>query len=215
MPRVAILVFIASAFVAMWVLQRAAPGPKATPPVEKVTVVPNPFAAMPAADLIVAGQAVQQRWAADIKKGKFYSGDEAELDRIRYALTVAKMSPSDRTAANEVLAAMRKNGAAEQSIRAKQEADALAANFSPRRDFATTIEENFLKRGFDVVMKTSGDNHQTLTMRYILMNRPFLYQIVNETDFLQNCKRLGFKQIVFTNGYDDTWRYDVAKNAFR
>lgn len=63
-------------------------------------------------------------------------------------------------------------------------------------------------------MAVSGQKNTTLTFRYVLVTRAFVYQAANKTGFLDDCAEMGFKTVVFTDGYDQTWRYSVAKKAF-
>jgi len=43
-----------------------------------------------------------------------------------------------------------------------------------------------LKAGRDASFKVSGTKNTTLEMIYILVNRPLVYQITNESKFLEN-----------------------------
>jgi hypothetical protein len=52
-------------------------------------------------------------------------------------------------------------------------------------------------------------------MVYILINRPAVYQIVNDTKFLQNAWNAGFKKVIFRSGYgygSNLWIYDAPKD---
>jgi hypothetical protein len=40
----------------------------------------------------------------------------------------------------------------------------------------------------------------TLEMVYILVNRPLVYQITNESKFLENAWNAGFKRVIFRSG---------------
>lgn len=65
------------------------------------------------------------------------------------------------------------------------------------------MERKFLSKGMDVHF--SWPQKDTLKMRYVLMSRPIVYQIQNETDFVQTLGELGVKKLILTDGYRETW----------
>jgi hypothetical protein len=83
-----------------------------------------------------------------------------------------------------------------------------------RKEFASELERGYLKSGMDVTVRVTGGSSTTLQIQYVLMSRPMVYKIANETNFLARCRDLGFKVVVFTDGFDATWRYDVIKDKF-
>lgn len=64
-----------------------------------------------------------------------------------------------------------------------------------------------------VDIRVSGPKNTTLTFSYVLVTRAFVYQVANQTDFLANCELVGFKTLVFTDGYDKTWRYSNCEEG--
>ncbi|MFN7948397.1 MAG: hypothetical protein U0Z53_23800 [Blastocatellia bacterium] len=83
-----------------------------------------------------------------------------------------------------------------------------------RRATPHRIEDVFLRKGIDLYAKVSGPEDTTLTIKYVLMSRPFVYKAANETDFLENMRVAGFRKIVFTDGGSATWIYDLQKGMF-
>jgi hypothetical protein len=43
------------------------------------------------------------------------------------------------------------------------------------------------------------------------MSRPLVYKLLNDTEFVANRKREGFRRAIFTDGYDRTWSIDLTK----
>ena len=85
------------------------------------------------------------------------------------------------------------------------------AKLTARRVMAKAMEEKMLQQGFDCYISTSGKDHRVFTMKYVLMSRPFVYKIQNEMTLLQDLREAGFHKAVFTDGYDDTWSFDLTQ----
>lgn len=80
---------------------------------------------------------------------------------------------------------------------------------SRRQSYANEMETRMLEQYQDFYVRTSGVNQTTLTIRYVLMSRPFVYNLINDGKFMGRLRELGFKKVVFTDGYDQTWRENV------
>ncbi len=65
------------------------------------------------------------------------------------------------------------------------------------------MERNFLEKGMDVHF--TWQKNDTLKVTYVLMSRPMVYQIQNDTDFIQNMGTLGVKKVILTDGFRETW----------
>lgn len=78
-----------------------------------------------------------------------------------------------------------------------------------RKTAIEKLEKDLLSKGMDFYFTFEGKNEDTLRVKYVLMSRPVVHQITNETDFLSNMATLGVKKVIFTDGYDDTWSYDL------
>jgi hypothetical protein len=63
-----------------------------------------------------------------------------------------------------------------------------------RKLFAEELERYFLASGMDASFKVSGRDNTTLTMRYVLVNRPFVYQAISNPTFFTS-KRAGYVSI--------------------
>ena len=95
------------------------------------------------------------------------------------------------------------------SAKQKQEVALLQANL--RKDFAREAENRFLSSGLDFTVKASGKGNTTITYTYILMSRPMVYKLVNESNLLRDLKTIGFKKVTF-DGYDYRSSYDLTKD---
>lgn len=79
-----------------------------------------------------------------------------------------------------------------------------------RKKFASKLEYNFLDNNLNIEVTTQGKAHTQLKLKYALMSKVFVHQTL-KTDFAENTKKLGFKKIIFTDGYNDTWELDTSK----
>lgn len=79
-----------------------------------------------------------------------------------------------------------------------------------RKKYASTLEYNFLDNKLNVEVSTQGKDNTQLKLKYALMSKVFVHQLL-KTDFAENTKKLGFKKIIFTDGYNDTWELDTSK----
>jgi hypothetical protein len=100
---------------------------------------------------------------------------------------------------------------------ADQKTAALAHKTTPaeRKRYVEELEKGFLARGMDVELKVSGRDNTTLTMRYVFVNRPFVYQMMNDPLVFASKQADGFTKIVFTDGYFKTWTCDLARRDCR
>lgn len=60
-------------------------------------------------------------------------------------------------------------------------------------------------------VKVKGKNSDILEIKYVLMSRPLVYKLANDGKVYQTAKEWGFKKIVFSDGYDSSWTYDLTK----
>jgi hypothetical protein len=80
-----------------------------------------------------------------------------------------------------------------------------------RETVIAKLEKDLLSKGMDFYFSFEGKNQDTLRAKYVLMSRPMVYQITNETDFLKNMELIGVKKVIFTDGFDSSWTYDLDK----
>ncbi|MBU1569436.1 MAG: RING-HC finger protein [Proteobacteria bacterium] len=80
-----------------------------------------------------------------------------------------------------------------------------------RENYASTLENNMLSSGMDVSVILSGPSKTTIKLKYVLMSRPLVHKLVVESDILKNFIDLGFTRAILTDGYDNTWNFDIKK----
>jgi hypothetical protein len=127
---------------------------------------------------------------------------------------------------DEIAPAVEKAFAPEAARRAKQEAieeqqrkaslRKLVDEMAPavRKRFAESIETDFLKAGMDVSVYAEGEATTTLRLKYVLMSRPLVYKLANDTKLIEGAKAAGFRSIIFADGYRSRWVYSVTNAKF-
>lgn len=138
------------------------------------------------------------------------------LDQTVRALAKASEAPEFNARADKLIDRVRAiRAAADARDAAAVKAAAQKFLLQARIDYADTAETNFLKAGMDVTVSVTGDQKQTLTLSWVLMNRPQVYNLINERSFYSTIESLGFKVVVLTDGYDSTWRYKITGSDWK
>jgi len=90
-------------------------------------------------------------------------------------------------------------------------ADLLIAKVSQQQRalYASAAEEIFVKNGMDVKVSASGAKKDQLRLKYVLMSQPLVYKFQNEMKINHRARLFGFKKIIYTDGYDETWTVDL------
>jgi len=78
-----------------------------------------------------------------------------------------------------------------------------------RSVFASTMEQKMMEKGFNMDVKALGRTKTSLQLKFALMSKALVYNFRNEGNIDQTAKRLGFKKIIFTDGFDSTWTVDL------
>lgn len=121
------------------------------------------------------------------------SKESTEADRIREEIKQAQKKEKQNQAKRQK----------EQAIRDK------LAPISARQAFAKVYEAALLSQMMDAHVSTSGKEHTILRVEYILMNRPLVYNLSNDTEYVGQLRSMGFKKIIFTDGYDHSWSFTL------
>ena len=117
----------------------------------------------------------------------------------------------DYKAAKDKINSLQEQGRAAEERAEKQR---IANDFGSRIGYASTAEANFLKSGMDISVTTMGDRHSTLYMKYVLMSRPTVYNMINDHELLATLRGFGFKTVIFSDGFDSVWQYSITENGF-
>jgi hypothetical protein len=78
-----------------------------------------------------------------------------------------------------------------------------------RNAMAKTIENGMLSQGYDIDVNAIGPSHTILSIKFILVNKAFAYQMAHSSDIIDSARGAGFKKIVLTDGYDEQWHIDL------
>lgn len=176
----------------------------------------NPYLSLSPDKIVEQGRQLDQKWTESNTPGHkgFIVVAKKDVDQTRSALETIKADSPQYSEARRLLTSFTRHE--ETGKKALQAAivKGVEENVDGRKEFARTMESSFLKNGLDVTLTTTGAKDTILNFRYVLVSRPFLYKLANETEFLKNCKRVGFTKVNFTNGYDASASYDLIKNNF-
>jgi hypothetical protein len=86
---------------------------------------------------------------------------------------------------------------------------ARRARYADRQEFAEDYESKMLMNGMDMHASTLGAEARTLRLQYALISRPFAYQLSNDQGIMNNLQRLGFRQVIMTDGYEETYIINI------
>lgn len=83
-----------------------------------------------------------------------------------------------------------------------------------REDWARTFERQMLDQGMDVRVSLRGSRKTVVKVTYVLIGRVGVHQITNGGSMrpgstLANLQDLGFRKVVFSDGYDESYSYDL------
>jgi hypothetical protein len=80
-----------------------------------------------------------------------------------------------------------------------------------REQYATTVENQMLEQGYDMTVRATGARKSVLRFQWVKMSRPVIYGFINNKEVVNTLKAMGFKILIFTDGFDSTWQYEVSK----
>ena len=97
----------------------------------------------------------------------------------------------------------------EKKLSARAEALAAKVSMQQRTLYASTMEQIFVKSGLDIQVTAGGAKKDQLRLRYVLMSKPLVYKFQNEMKMDEQARAFGFKKLVFSDGYDETWTIEL------
>lgn len=77
-----------------------------------------------------------------------------------------------------------------------------------RMIFLVSLEKSFHKKGWLASLDLEGENGNVLKIYWESINRPFVKQMVETTDLIQDIREMGFKRLVLNNGKQE-WNLDL------
>lgn len=128
------------------------------------------------------------------------------FNRINQFVADFGEDPGLRTAANKAWRIVEDLEAPE---RERRKAQMIADDAAGRATHARSMEELMLRNWYDTTVRVSGPKNTTLTITYVLISRPLVYNLINGENFLPNLRERGFKQLILTDGYGKTWKFDL------
>jgi hypothetical protein len=78
-----------------------------------------------------------------------------------------------------------------------------------RLNYAKEYERSLLAAGMDAEVRATGQNADTLSTTFVLINRPFVYNIQNDHNLNSTWTSLGFKSVHLDDGFDSSWSYKL------
>ncbi|MBA4416484.1 MAG: hypothetical protein C0392_01030 [Syntrophus sp. (in: bacteria)] len=129
-------------------------------------------------------------------------------ETIRHLKAIPNDAP-ERLEADKIVAQIKKGEDEDRKEEAKRKREQAVrdknAPILERQRFAKEYEHGLLKQMMDVHVSTTGKEHNVLKIRYVLMNRPLVYNLWNNEDYKTKLIMMGFEKLICTDGYDNTW----------
>lgn len=89
---------------------------------------------------------------------------------------------------------------------ARKRAEELLA---ARIQFAKDYEYSLLDEGIDATVTLHGTNSTTLKLKWIFISKVAAHELGKNTELFQNLRELGFKKFIITDGYYETWYWNL------
>lgn len=128
---------------------------------------------------------------------------------IYYAFNILQPITKDAPEYPEAQALLKKNAKWKETDLAAIRKKTAAEKRTNRLLYAAIIENKFLDKGYDISVKVLGKNDTTLQLKYVLVSRVFVHHLSKDTSLIQEWRELGFKRIVFTDGFRSKWVMDL------
>jgi hypothetical protein len=145
----------------------------------------------------------QQQAASLLASAKRLMSDSAPVATIRRAINVVPdslLSAGQRT----------EKQALERRLAARAGRERAADERRAREMYARAYESRLLDDGLNVDVTTSGTGSTILKLKWILVSKVIAHQVA-KGDLLTELRAMGFKRFVITDGYDETWYWDLSK----
>jgi hypothetical protein len=95
------------------------------------------------------------------------------------------------------------------SIDRQLAAIAAVAARAARVAYATELEKSLLDQRLNVTVRTKAAQATTLEIEYVLVNKVWAHEMSKNDDLFTRLRLLGFRRFVITDGYDDSWYWDL------
>ena len=78
-----------------------------------------------------------------------------------------------------------------------------------RRQFAKEYESHLLDNNMNADVTVGGADATTLTVKWALVSKVLAHKLSQDPALFEKLRGMGFKKFVITDGYDDTWYWDL------
>jgi len=78
-----------------------------------------------------------------------------------------------------------------------------------RLAYAKDYERSLLGEGMDATVRATGQNAETLSITFVLVNRPLVYKLENDRDMAKTLLSYGFTDVRLSDGFDSSWSYKL------
>lgn len=78
-----------------------------------------------------------------------------------------------------------------------------------RLEYAKDFERNRLEAGEDYIVRAQGPNADVLSVTFVLINRPYVYNMENDPNVRARWSALGFKSVRLSDGFDSSWSFTL------
>lgn len=132
--------------------------------------------------------------------------EEAQVKEARRHLgAIPKDSPHGRKAE-----ALRIQADTQQAriLGAKAEAKVLLLTLA-RASFAKDLENSYLDKGINADVTVSGPAKTNLRIKWALVSKVAAHQLDKNDQFWSNVQEMGFKKVILTDGYDESFSWTV------
>jgi hypothetical protein len=85
----------------------------------------------------------------------------------------------------------------------------LESTIENRKYYARSLEKKLLLEGFDIYVSVYGDYSDILLLKYVLMSRPLVYQLMSDTKLEHDIREQGFSKIYFDDENGNRWAWSV------
>lgn len=88
-----------------------------------------------------------------------------------------------------------------------------AVMIKQRTDWADSYETLLLDQSIDASVTLHGKYKDSAKIRWVLLGRAMVHQITKDGEFLAHLQKIGFKRVTFSDGYFESWYYDLKPES--
>jgi len=163
-----------------------------------------------AADIISRSELVLREWDEFGTKKTSMPPTKERTELAEKALAGISSSAPEHEVAQSLIAKIQAKSKQYEKAALAAEAAAIKRRLlAERRSYAATLEDAYLKKGQDFRIRAEGHDATVLRIQWVLIGRPFVYNAINDRDLMLRWQLMGFKTVIFSDGFDNTWRQPI------